>query len=64
MHAEFIYPDACVCKVVLHQDVTNPPDMPTGKVRLPTGLYNLSATSLDAILNISNSDGMLQGLCL
>ena len=38
-HAGFIYLDTCVCKVIpIRQDiwsVTNPQDMPTGKIPLP-----------------------------
>ena len=42
--------------------VTNPPDMPTGKVQLPR-VCKISATSLDAILNISNSERCISWGC-
>ena len=55
MHAGFIYSDTRVCKVLLHQArnwyVTNPPDMPTGKVRLPWAFktYQLPVTKMMSV---------------
>ena len=75
MHAGFIHSDAHACKVLLHQarylvcykSIRHAYRLGAA----PTGLLNLSATIMDAILNISNSEwciscftGMLQGWCL
>ena len=60
MMGSFIQIHVFVKCISIRQDiwyVTNPPDMPTGKVRLPRvcQTYQLQL-SLDAILNISNTE--------
>ena len=66
MHAGFIYSDTRVCKVLLHQARNPLCNKSTRQAyRLgaaPTGLKNLSATILNAILNISNSEWCITAL--
>ena len=60
LHTGFIYSASRVCKVLLHQAGNLVCYKPTRHAyRLgapPTELLNLSATILDAVLNISNSE--------
>ena len=59
MHSGIIYSDTRVCKVLLHQArylVCYKSSRHAYRLgAAPAGLLNLSATILDAILNISNS---------